>query len=879
MVLIVDKNLISNYSKARRILVGHSTDRGTLFTNKNQLDGFIEFESLTEEGLFLLLIHDPNCIKIESQPIKIENGSGKGNPYVPDAWTRFKDGTECIFDVKHHTFFNSIKRNPEKAKKWELRKKSVTTYCDKNQLLYLIVTDDEIYGNRLTNIQIFRKNKKIPLNQPRIEPLIIATLKKKGSLPRIDLAIEVSNILKIDVKVVIPSIDYLVYHDFFLLDFNSRITDSTVISLKGTDKSKLIPLHEYFHVLKKNNLNTRKSTELSFTLEKKEPNVDQSNLREFYALPERTQIEIRKRIELLKIFYTDEVSTREIIRFANNNQISKSSLYFWKKRYDQYGWVGLIPENNKKGRIKGFKPETEDLIQKIIKEKYLTNIQPSKMGAYLFLKLDCEKNGINTPSYNTFRRRIQEISKKELTLMRKGRKVLRDEFKLLNGKYPFGSHPLDIVEFDHSQLDIILIDRIDREPIGRPWLTIAIDVYSRMIYGYYLSFDHPSLIAVGMTLLNGILPKEEITNRFETIKSPWPICGVPKRILLDNAMEFRSGGLFNFCKLYDIEMIFNPVRKPDTKPHVERIFKTINYAIRDNLIEGYVIPLVEKRKTQYDPEKKAELTIEDFEQWLIHWIVDFYHLKIHTGLKEKEGIEINPLVRYEQGIADSSGITIGMPEIPIDTDQLLFDLLPFKQRILSRSGIRIFGMEYNASIIAQLRATQKSNVEKYIVKYDPRDIREIYLWVDSLEQYYNIPLKEVYFSQLKINPDDPLDSPISLKELELVKKNRMKFSKISQLELIQSLETQQRIIEEARKKTKTAKKARKLEEIRKVHKTKATSMEIRRNNNSLSLELDKDDDINEKLSDEEILAYPTEWEEVKKEMNLIYFDEEEGDEI
>lgn len=68
-----------------------STDRGTLFTAKNQSDGFIEFESLTEEGLFLLLDHDPNCINIESQPIKVKNESGKGTPYVPDAWARFKD--------------------------------------------------------------------------------------------------------------------------------------------------------------------------------------------------------------------------------------------------------------------------------------------------------------------------------------------------------------------------------------------------------------------------------------------------------------------------------------------------------------------------------------------------------------------------------------------------------------------------------------------------------------------------------------------------------------------------------------------------------------------------------------------------------------------
>jgi len=136
----MDKNLTTKYNKVRRIRTVHSNDRGTLFTGKNQSDGFIEYESLTEGGLFVLLMHDPSCTNIESQPIKIENDTGKGNPYIPDVWARFTDGTECIFDVKHHTFFDSIKRNTEKARKWEVREKCVRNYCEKNQLLYLIVT-------------------------------------------------------------------------------------------------------------------------------------------------------------------------------------------------------------------------------------------------------------------------------------------------------------------------------------------------------------------------------------------------------------------------------------------------------------------------------------------------------------------------------------------------------------------------------------------------------------------------------------------------------------------------------------------------------------------------------------------------------------------
>ncbi|GAH81925.1 unnamed protein product, partial [marine sediment metagenome] len=50
--------MINKYTKVRSIKTTQSTDRGTLFTAKNLSDGFVEFESLTEEGLFVLLDHD-----------------------------------------------------------------------------------------------------------------------------------------------------------------------------------------------------------------------------------------------------------------------------------------------------------------------------------------------------------------------------------------------------------------------------------------------------------------------------------------------------------------------------------------------------------------------------------------------------------------------------------------------------------------------------------------------------------------------------------------------------------------------------------------------------------------------------------------------------
>ena len=46
--------------------------------------------------------------------------------------------------------------------------------------------------------------------------------------------------------------------------------------------------------------------------------------------------------------------------------------------------------------------------------------------------------------------------------------------------------PLQLMQMDHTLVDVVVVDEVDREPIGRPWLTLAIDVATRAVPGFYL---------------------------------------------------------------------------------------------------------------------------------------------------------------------------------------------------------------------------------------------------------------------------------------------------------------------------------------------------------------------------------------------------------
>ncbi|MCO4191405.1 transposase, partial [Proteus terrae] len=58
-------------------------------------------------------------------------------------------------------------------------------------------------------------------------------------------------------------------------------------------------------------------------------------------------------------------------------------------------------------------------------------------------------------------------------------------------------------EIDATIADIYLVDHHDRQKIiGRPTLYIVIDVFSRMITGFYIGFENPSYVVAMQAFVN-----------------------------------------------------------------------------------------------------------------------------------------------------------------------------------------------------------------------------------------------------------------------------------------------------------------------------------------------------------------------------------------
>ena len=52
---------------------------------------------------------------------------------------------------------------------------------------------------------------------------------------------------------------------------------------------------------------------------------------------------------------------------------------------------------------------------------------------------------------------------------------------------PLVSEVLEVVQIDHTVIDVIVVDEWERQPIGRPYLTLAIDVFSRCVLGLVIT--------------------------------------------------------------------------------------------------------------------------------------------------------------------------------------------------------------------------------------------------------------------------------------------------------------------------------------------------------------------------------------------------------
>lgn len=465
---------------------------------------------------------------------------------------------------------------------------------------------------------------------------------------------------------------------------------------------------------------------------------------DLHGLSEKEWEKANSRYQLIKPILNDRGNFELVNSIARENNIGTSTVYRWLKLYDASGLVSSLAGIKRTGgsgksRLTMLQ---EDIVSNKIHSIYLNSSRKSITRTIREIQLACDDLSIPSPHANTIRNRIKDISDEEKIRKRFGIQEAKYKFEPIKGKFPGADYPLAVVQIDHTPVDIILVDEHDRKPLQRPWLTLAIDVFSRMVVGFYLSYETPGFLGTGMCVANSILPKEMWLEQ-RGINTDWPCWGIMDKIHVDNAMEFRSNMFKKSCTNYGINIEFRPVATPHYGGHIERLLGTFAKEIHD--LPGTTFSSSEERK-RYNSTKNASFTLPEFEKWLTIFITKVYHTRIHSEIKQA------PIELWKKGIMGGGDLPgRGIPPRISNERKVRLDFMPFVERTIQEYGVIIDHITYYSDALRPYIHDRDSNGKKqHIFKRDPRDISCIYFYFSQQEDYLEIPYRDATLPPMSI---------------------------------------------------------------------------------------------------------------------------------
>ncbi len=442
----------------------------------------------------------------------------------------------------------------------------------------------------------------------------------------------------------------------------------------------------------------------------------------------------------------------------------------------------------------------ERLISDVIRDVYLTKVRAKKEEVVRMVGLRCAAQGLKAPSRKPILSRLKKLDPRQVIKARLQPGEAASLCNFVPGSYQI-HRALEIVQIDHTPMDVMVVDEAHRLPIGRPWLTLAVDVATRVVVGFHVTMEAPSSTSVALCLTHATLPKESWLKQ-RGLTCTWPVWGLPQSLHADNGADFTAAALRRGCAENGIRLILRPVATPHYGGHIERLIGTMMGRV--HLLPG-TTGSNSQDKGEYPSEHEARLSMAELKKWLTLEICEQYHRRIHKGIHR------SPLAAWEESVNGASGIVRCLPDQP---EQFTISFLPFCERKLRRDGLHLFNIRYwdNAlPSMVQLGAP-------VVVRYDPRNLAKVFV-LGSDSRYYPIP-----YADLSLPPITLWEHRAAMARLHSQGENAP-----MQAAIFQAVIDQRELIAQAASKTRAARRQsqrRKDAELGTVGKTRSAASEV-----------------------------------------------------
>lgn len=421
----------------------------------------------------------------------------------------------------------------------------------------------------------------------------------------------------------------------------------------------------------------------------------------------------RIRFETLSIFRSGEINHLEA---KSRLGVSNGLFYKLLKLYDaDVGVASLI--RLRRGRKTGetrLGERVEEIIRLAIKKTYKGKAC-SYSKVWKEVESLCLENGEVIPSIGAVKVRVKKLGERELHKRKHGAESAHQMYDARPGKAKI-SAPLQVVQMDHTLVDLILVDEVSREPLGRPWLTVLVDLYTRVLLGYYLSLHYPSTLSVACAMTHAALPKNKYLDSLGVPLVAHPFFGLAKIVHMDNACEFRSPKFVRACALHGITPMWRPLGKKHYGGHVERLIGTL-MTTEVHFLPGATFSNVVSRRG-YDSEKKSALSFKEFARWFAGQVA-IYHNTKHSS------IGLSPKQAWDSYYRNEDGV-VEYPPLISDPFSFKLDFMPEETRSINPWGISLFNKRYWSPAL-----TPYIGKKKVHIKYDPLSMGTIWAKVDE----------------------------------------------------------------------------------------------------------------------------------------------------
>lgn len=313
------------------------------------------------------------------------------------------------------------------------------------------------------------------------------------------------------------------------------------------------------------------------------------------------------------------------------------------------GYVGLLPKTGGRGNRNLRLPEaSHKLLAEFIANDYENLKQKTRAASWAALKRACEERAIVAPSYVSFCLAVRERPAFEQTLKRQGRRAayVHTEFYFeLQPTTPrHGDRPFEIGHIDHTEMDVEVVCSLTGRPLGRPWLTILTDAFSRRGLSVYLTFDTPSYRSCMMIL-------RECVRRHGRL---------PQILVIDGGPEFHSTYFETLLARYEVTKKTRPPAQARFGSVCERLFGTTNTQFIHSLRGNTQITRNVRQVTKsVNPQGQAVWTLAALEERLSEYVFEIYDTVVHPALSlsprdafttgmESSGLRLQRTIRYDE---------------------------------------------------------------------------------------------------------------------------------------------------------------------------------------------------------------------------------------